>query len=86
MKKLNAPFFKGPAFYKTRLKPGETLHRTESILLSTLYDLAPGGPAYVLSASLRLLPANVRKAYQKALHSEDLIAWDDTGYDLHIRP
>ena len=84
MIKLNAPFFESPAD-KIRLKPGETLHRTESIRLSTLYDLAPGDYSLCFKYDLRLLPANIRKSYQETPHSH-LIAWDDTGYELHIRP
>jgi len=85
MKKLNAPFFESPA-YKTRLKPGETVHGTEEIVLSTLYDLVPGDYKLGFKYDLRLLPANVRKAYQKRLRSEDWVTWDDTLYDFHIRP
>ena len=85
MKKLNAPFSESPA-YKIRLKPGETVHRTEDIALSTLYDLAPGDYKLGFKYDLRLLPVDTRKAYQKRLHSEDWVTWDDTLHEFHIRP
>jgi hypothetical protein len=85
MKKLNVQFFESPA-YKIRLKPGETVHRTEDIALSTLYDLAPGDYKLGFKYDLRLLSADIRKAYQKRLHSEDWVTWDDTLYEFHVRP
>jgi hypothetical protein len=85
MKNLNPPISESSA-YKTRLKPGETVHRTEDVALSTLYDLAPGDYKLGFKYDLRLLPAGIRKPYQKRLHSEDWVTWDDTLYEFHIRP
>jgi hypothetical protein len=85
MKRFNAPLSESPAC-KTRLKPGETVHRTEDIALSALYDLAPGNYKLGFKYDLRLLPVGVRKAYQKTLHSEDWVTWDDTLFEFNIRP